>query len=85
MKGFISDDGNYGVFQYGKQYMVIYHNQQLDVFKTIAQCNKFIKKHQDTLQTEPPKQETIKRSPRVKAEAKPASIRKTAKKNNDFN
>lgn len=80
MKGFISDDGNYGVFQYGKQYMVIYHNQQLDVFKTIAQCKKFIKNHQDTLKTEPLKQEKPKRSPRVKAEAKPASIRKTAKK-----
>ena len=80
MKGFISDDGNYGVFPYGKQWMVIYHNKQLDVFKTLTQCKKYIKQHQDTLKTEPSEAPERKRSPRVKKDTPKVPPRKSTKK-----
>jgi hypothetical protein len=80
MKGFISDDGNYGVFPYGKQWMVIYHNEQLEVFKTLTQCKKYIKQHQDTLKTEPPKKQKSKRCPRVKQDPKIQPRKSTKKK-----
>ncbi|QGT54605.1 hypothetical protein b3_0370 [Synechococcus phage B3] len=49
MIGFITDDGEYGVFPYNKKWMVIYHNQQLEVFNTPTQCKKYIKTHSASL------------------------------------
>lgn len=49
MVGFITDDGEYGVFPYAKKWMVVYHNQQLEVFNTPAQCKKYIKAHSASL------------------------------------
>jgi len=71
MGGFISDCGNYGVFKFGKQWMVVYRGQQLEVFKTIPQCRKFIKDHQDSLTTVT--QETKSRN--SPAKIKPSSKR----------
>jgi hypothetical protein len=43
--GFITADGNYGAFQYGDKWMVVYQAQQLDVFDTIEECKKYILSH----------------------------------------
>ena len=53
MIGFITECGNYGVFQFGKQWMVVYHNQQLEVFKTQKKCKEFIEQHKTSLETAP--------------------------------
>ena len=66
MKGFISECGNYGVFPFGKQWMVVYHNQQLEVFRTQKMCKDFIKKHQSSLETVPKPPQKRKRSPTIK-------------------
>jgi hypothetical protein len=44
--GFITKDGNYGIFEFGQQWMVVYHSQQLDVFDTISECKSYILEHQ---------------------------------------
>lgn len=64
MQSFITKCGNYGVFSYGKQWMVVYHNEQLEVFKTQNQCKKFIEKHRQTLNPTPvtPKKPTRRRT-----------------------
>lgn len=43
--GFITKDGNYGVFQFGEKWMVVYQGQQLDVFNTIEECKPYILSH----------------------------------------
>jgi uncharacterized membrane-anchored protein YhcB (DUF1043 family) len=65
MEGFFSDCGNYGAFRFGKQWMVIHHNQQLEVFKTIAQCKKFIKTHSADSGTAPFKEKLTKKPVKV--------------------
>ena len=80
MKGFISDCGNYGVFPYGKQWMVIYHNEQLEVFKTLTQCKKFIHSRVDSSKTDPPKKARSKTSAKINSRAKSASKPSTKKK-----
>ena len=70
MAGFISDCGNYGVFQFGKQWMVIYHNRQLEVFKTIPQAKKYIKQHQDSLKTVTLNISETKTSSKIKGSSK---------------
>lgn len=76
MKGFITDDGNYGVFPFGKKWMVIYCNQQLDVFNTQLQCKKFIKTHQDTLKTVTPSKPENKNSSKIKRSTASKTIKK---------
>lgn len=80
MKGFISDCGNYGAFPYGKQWMVIYHNEQLEVFRTLNQCKKFINSRVDSLKTDPPKKPKPRTSAKIKSRAKSASKPSTRKK-----
>ena len=66
MIGFITDDGEYGVFEFGNKWMVVYRNQQLEVFKTQKKCNEFIEQHKTSLETvtkptkRPRKSSTIK-------------------------
>lgn len=87
MNAFITDCGNYGVFPYGKQWMVIYHNEQLEVFRTQTQCKKYIAQHQattsETVPTKKPvRKKTAKVKPRAevkKTTAKPKTTRKTKK------
>lgn len=67
MVGFITDDGEYGVLPYGKKWMVIYHNQQLEVFNTPTQCKKYIKTHSASLISDTPEPSTKKKSSRVKS------------------
>jgi hypothetical protein len=67
MVGFITDDGEYGVIPYAKKWMVIYHNQQLEVFNTPTQCKKYIKTHMAAnLQSVPAPSLIEKKSTRVK-------------------
>jgi F0F1-type ATP synthase alpha subunit len=66
MGGFISDCGNYGVFKFEKQWMVVFHNQQLEVFNTINQCKKFIKTHSASLETVITKPKTTSKPDKVK-------------------
>lgn len=80
MSGFISEDGNYGVFPFGKQWMVIYKNEQLEVLKTQAQCKKFIASHQDSLKTVPENKTLSKKSPRIKSGVKATPKKPTKKK-----
>lgn len=80
MIGFISEDGNYGVFPFGKQWMVIYKNEQLEVFRTQAQCKKFIKTHQDSLETVTENKPLSKKSPKIKLGSKPTPKKPTKKK-----
>lgn len=71
MGGFISDCGNYGVFKFGKkQWMVVYHNQQLEVFNTIPQCRKCIKEHSANLETVTSRPKTSKTPVKIKPRSK---------------
>jgi hypothetical protein len=80
MQGFIAEDNNYGVFPYGKQWMVIYHNQQLEVFKTQPQCRKFIKSHMVSLGTAPVEVQKPKKSARLKTGSKTTTPKDATKK-----
>lgn len=63
--GFITKDGNYGIFEFGKQWMVVYHNQQLEVFDTINDCKSYILQHQVSLKSEPKKKKTRATSTKI--------------------
>jgi hypothetical protein len=80
MQGFITEDNNYGVFPYGKQWMVVYHNEQLEVFKTQAQCKKFIKSHADSLNTVPDKPATPQKTTKLKQSSRTTSKKSVKKK-----
>jgi hypothetical protein len=76
MLGFISDCGHYGVFKFDKQWMVVYNGIQMEVFKTVPQCKKYIKTHQDSLPTvTPPENFPIK----------PANIKRSSRRNSAIN
>jgi hypothetical protein len=49
-EGFITKDF-YAAVPFGKQLMVIYNGQQLEVCKTVAAAHKFINKHRANPQT----------------------------------
>jgi hypothetical protein len=70
MGGFISDCGNYGVFKFEKQWMVVYRGQQLEVFRTIPQCRKYIKEHSANLETVTPEPTPSKTSAKLKTRSK---------------
>jgi hypothetical protein len=44
-EGFIVGNGTYAAVPYGKQLMIIYDGQQLDVVNTVLQAQKYIKQH----------------------------------------
>lgn len=45
-EGFIK--GAYAAVPYGKQLMIIYNGQQLDVVNTVLQAEKYIRQHKKT-------------------------------------
>jgi hypothetical protein len=64
MIGFITKDG-YAAVPYGKQLMIIFNNEQLEVVKTIKQAELFINNHKAGQQTVTPKPKTSKKSATV--------------------
>ena len=76
MEGFFSDCGNYGAFRFGKKFMVIYGNQQLEVFNTINQCKKFIKNHSTNSKTGTTDSKPLK---------KPIKIKPSSRRTNGIN
>jgi hypothetical protein len=66
MIGFITKDG-YAAVPYGKQLMIIFNNEQLEVVKTIKQAELFINNHKAGPQTATPKLRTPKKSAMVDA------------------
>jgi hypothetical protein len=70
--GFITKDGNYGIFEFGNQWMVVYHSQQLDVFDSINECKSYILEHQAGL---------IKSPKRRKATATSTKLNRNSRRN----
>jgi hypothetical protein len=66
MIGFITECGNYGVFEFGNKWMVVYRNQQLEVFKTQKKCNEFIEQHKASLKTAPKPTKRSRKSTTIK-------------------
>jgi hypothetical protein len=64
MIGFITKEG-YAAVPYGKQLMIIFNNEQLEVVKTIKQAELFINNHKAGPQTATPKLRTPKKSATV--------------------
>lgn len=52
-KGFITED-EYAAVPYGKQYIIIFNGEQLELCKTLSSAKKFIERHRTT-----PKKGTI--------------------------
>jgi hypothetical protein len=50
LEGFVTKDG-YAAVPFGKQLMIIYNGEQLEVCKTIRSANNFIKKHRSQPQS----------------------------------
>jgi len=46
LEGFITKDG-YAAVPFGKQLMIVYNGEQLEVCKTVAAANKFIRNHRN--------------------------------------
>lgn len=64
MIGFITEDG-YAAVPFGKQLMIIYNGQQLEVVKTVKNAKDYIANHKATPQTVTPEPRKSTRSARV--------------------